>query len=497
VNASGASIGSSAWRRAGVVAALLVAATVLAALLDRWVSLTSQAMLYLLAVALAAYRLPWNFSVACAVAAVTALNFFFVPPRYTLEVENHEYLIALAAMLAVALLVSHLASAARRDAERAQRNEARARALQGLAVDLAAADADADLLALGRAALRECFSYANVVALEPAAAGAGASSGNEPDALRCCVRERAVLGPGTARWPGLDAWYVPLLAGERALGAACLRPAAGPDVELREHAQALCAVIGQALARSQLGSSLRRAQAEAQRQQLLSTLLAAVSHDLRTPLAVIVGAASALQAQHERLPEAERQRLLASIRDESNHLASVTDNTLQLVRLSGGAVELQRGWESMEEIVGAVLARVRGRDPARRIQSHVPSELPLIRADPVLLAQLLDNLLDNALKYSDGAIELAVHETPAGSLCVEVKDRGPGLDEAQLDALCEPFARGAAAGSQRGLGLGLAVCRVIVAAHGGTLSLRRRRGGGSNWCFSLPLEPAPPMDAVA
>jgi two-component system sensor histidine kinase KdpD len=480
------------WRRGALFAALLAGATVLSVALDPYVSLDSQAMLYLLAVALAAYRWPWPWSAAFAIAAVTALNFFFVPPRYTLEVENHEYLIALVAMLAVALSISQLASAARRDAERAQRNEARARQLQALAVELAGAEPAAQL-AIGERALREGFEYVRLLSTEPADASTSAASGSELDALRCCVREAALLGPGTARWPGLDAWYVPLLHGERALGAACLRPAFGPDVERREHAEALCALIGQALARSRLDASAREAQTRAERAQARSVLLAAVSHDLRTPLAVIVGAATALQSQHERMSEAERLSLLASIVEESRHLATITDNTLQLLRLADGGVAVQRGWESIEEIVGAVLARVRARDPARRIRSRVPGELPLVRADPVLLAQALDNLLDNALKYSEGAVELTVHAGPGDVLCVEVKDRGPGLDPAQLETLCEPFVRGASAGSAHGLGLGLALCRAVAAAHGARLSLRRRGGGGTCWCLALPLEPAPAL----
>ncbi|HSN33382.1 MAG TPA: DUF4118 domain-containing protein [Ideonella sp.] len=483
---------SADWRRLAALAVALAAATAVDATLDPWVSHASQAMVYLLAVTLVAYRLPWNWSAGFAIAAVTAFNFFFVPPRYTLEVENHEYMIALATMLAVALVVSRLAASSRRDAERSRRDALRARQVQALAVELADAGAG-DLLALGEAALRESFESVTVVAVEPAAPGASPSSGELIDALRCCTREAAVLGPGTPRWPGLDAWYVPLLAGGRALGAACLQPAHGPDVELREHAQALCALIGQALARSQLAAAVRQAQAQSERERWRNLLLAGVSHDLRTPLAVIVGAASALQAQCERLPETERQRLLASILAEANHLARIADNTLQLVRLADRGTPLQRGWESIEEVVGAVLARVRDRDPARRIRSHIPSGLPLVRADAVLLAQALGNLLDNALEYSDGPIELAAEAAAGGeTLRVEVKDRGPGVDPGQLDALCEPFVRGDAV-SGRGLGLGLAVCRAIADAHGGALSVRRRPGGGSAWRLSLPLEPAPSL----
>jgi two-component system sensor histidine kinase KdpD len=485
------------WRRLLQLGALLAAPTALAALLDRWVSLDSQSMLYLLAVTFVAYRMPWNWSAGFAIAAVTALNFFFVPPRYTLEVENHEYLIALVAMLAVALLISHLAAAARRDAERAQRNEQRSRQLQALALDLAACEPSA-LLDVGEKALRQVFGEVRLLAIEAGVDAATPSSGDELDALRCCAREAAVLGPGTGRWPGLDAWYVPLRDGRRALGAARLWPAFGPDVERREHAEALCALIGQALVRARLDVHAREARGQAERAQARSTLLAAVSHDLRTPLAVIVGAASALQAQHARMPPAERQRLLGCIEDEARHLAAVADNTLQLVRLAGGGIALQRGWESIEEIVGAVLARIRARDPARRIRSRVPPDLPLVRADPVLLAQALDNLLDNALKYSAGPVELNVARSASGeALCVAVEDRGPGLDPAQLDALCEPFARGANAGTTHGLGLGLAACRAIAAAHGAALTLHRRAGGGACWCLALPLEPAPALDAAA
>ncbi|MFZ2387772.1 MAG: ATP-binding protein, partial [Polaromonas sp.] len=165
----------------------------------------------------------------------------------------------------------------------------------------------------------------------------------------------------------------------------------------------------------------------------------------------------------------------------------VTENTLQFVRLSSSAQALRRDWESIEEIVGAVLARVRQRDPKRRIKSRVSAGLPLIKADPVLLAQMLGNLLDNALKYSDGPIDLTVSADDR-ELIVSVKDRGPGVSEAERESIFEPYARGEQSG-HRGAGLGLAVCRAIAAAHGGRLTLRGRAGGGS--CFSVCL----PVDA--
>jgi two-component system sensor histidine kinase KdpD len=477
-----------------VVASLLTAATVCGFLLDRYVSLTSQAMIYVLVVVIASYKLDWIGSAVCAVGAVTALNFFFVPPRWTFEVESQEHFISLATMLVVALVISHLATGIRRETETAHLNERRARQLQGLAANLSSVTSPEEVLALGQEALDAAFAGPCSLVLThdgnelDHAAGLAASV---RDGMRCCMAEAAVLGPGTGRWPGLDAWYLPLGDKDHMTGAVCVEPALAQDVSGREHAKALSALLAQALWRLRLTSSMLAAQREAQRQQLQSTFLAAISHDLRTPLAAIVGAASSLQTQRDKLSPFEQERLLGSIVSEGSYLSTVTENTLQLVRLTSSAQELKRDWESMEEIVGAVLARVRQRDPERRIKSKVPEGLPLVKADPVLLAQLIGNLLDNALKYSDGAIDLTVN-ADGQELVVSVKDRGPGIPEAEQQAIFEPYARGDQSG-QRGAGLGLALCRAIAEAHGGRLTLRPRAGGGSNFVLTLPVDAQQPI----
>lgn len=482
----------------GAVFALLTAATLAGIALDSHVTLMSQAMIYVLIVVIASYRLERIESVVCAVGSVAALNFFFVPPRWTMAVENDELFVALAAMLCVALAISHLAAEVRRESRAAWLSERRARQLQVLSTELAGAESAAQVLSCGQQALAAAYAGPCVLALAVqdaqddkghALLDAGAAPDPVLDGLRCCMREAAVLGPGTGRWPGLGAWYLPLGDAGRMVGAACVHPARSGDTEGREHAQAICALLAQSLERLRLAASVQAAQSEAQRHQLQSTFLAAVSHDLRTPLAAIVGAASSLQTQRERLALADQDRLLESIAREAAYLSEVTENTLQFVRLSSSAQALRRDWESIEEIVGAVLARVRQRDPAHRIQSSVTPGLPLIKADPVLLAQMLGNLLDNALKYSDGPVELEVSADQA-ALLIAVKDRGPGVAEADQDAIFEPYARGEQSG-HRGAGLGLAVCRAVAQAHGGQLTLRRRSGGGSSFCVSLPIEDQP------
>jgi len=480
------------------VAALLAAATAAGLVLDKHVSLTSLAMVYVLAVVVAAYRLGWIESTACAVGAVTALNFFFVPPRWTFEVDSRENLMALIAMLAVALVISRLATGLRRETESARLNEARARQLQDLATGLANVASREDVLVLGRSALDAAFEGPCFLALANADNKLEQVEGLEApvrDGMRQCMTDAAVLGPGTGRWPGLNAWYLPLGEKGQVCGAACVQPAPAADEDSRQHAQAVCSLLAQAVWRLRLAGSVRAAQNEAQHQQLQSTFLAAISHDLRTPLAAIVGAASSLQTQRDKLGLAEQDRLLGSIAAEAAYLSAVTENTLQLVQLTSSAQELRRDWESMEEIVGAVLARVRQHDPGRRIRSRVPEGLPLVKADPVLLAQLIANLLDNALKYSEGAIDLMAR-VEGDELVVSVKDRGAGIPDAEQAAIFEPHARGDRPGP-RGAGLGLAVCRAIALAHGGRLTLRRRQGGGSSFSLALPVEPQPTQGRVS
>lgn len=482
------------FRHWAIVALLLAAATGGGLLLDRQVTIASQAMLYVLVVVVVSYTMGWKESVASALVAVTALNFFFVPPRFTFEVENQEHLIALFSMLLVALAISHLSARLRRETAVAQLNEQRARQLQGLATQLSTAATAHDIAALGQAALDEAFAGPCLLGTLDAAGELSNAAVLEPsvlDGMKCCMREAATLGPGTGRWPGLNAWYLPLGDKAQMHGAARVEPAPAHDTGGREHAEALCALLGQALWRLRLSQSMQAAQGEAQRQQVQSTFLAAISHDLRTPLAAVVGAASALQTQGDKLAPAEQARLLGSIVSEAAYLSTVTENTLQLVQLSNTAQPPARQWESPEEIVGTVLARVRKRDPQRRITSTVEAGLPLIKADPVLLAQLVDNLLDNALKYSTGAISLSV-EAQGNTLRLAVKDGGPQIAKDRYEAIFAPYARGDQSGP-RGAGLGLALCRAIAGAHQGRLTLSSRSddageaGEGNVFTLTLPI----------
>ena len=291
-------------------------------------------------------------------------------------------------------------------------------------------------------------------------------------------------------------------------GAALLPMPAEPfdAVQLRSQAQALCDQMGLALERADALRSAAAAREAAQTQALRNTLLAAISHDHRTPLATILGAASSLHDQSERLAPEQRRRLAAIIVDEATQLARLTDNTLELARLDTPGLALHKDWESVEEIVGTVLRRLRQRGATRRVKSHLEPGLPLLRCDAVLLVQLLENLVDNAFKYGgDPESRSRSRRAAQGDrlvLASAIAARACRRSGAQrifdvvpagaVDARAQPG--DAEAPARRGAGVGLAVCRAIARAHGGDLAFRPRAHGGSRFECSLPLD-LPPGDA--
>ena len=244
----------------------------------------------------------------------------------------------------------------------------------------------------------------------------------------------------------------------------------------------------------------RTAREQAHAHALRNTLLAAISHDYRTPLATILGAASSLHDQADRLSAGQRQRLAATIIDEAGQLGRITDNTLQLARLDTPGLALHLDWESVEELVGTVLRRARQRQPDRAVKARLQAGLPLLRVDAVLLVQLLDNLVDNALKYGGESAPVEIAATLESSqIRLAVRDRGPGIAPAWRERVFDAFQRGdpgdnraqpADAPARRGAGVGLAVCRTIARAHGGELTLRMRQRGGCSFECTLPVNPA-------
>lgn len=496
------------WRRRDAIAAALTWAAGAAALavLDGRVDLANLAMVLVLTSALAALWLPGWAGVVAGAVGVLAFNWSFVPPRGGFGVDLRQHALLLGAMLVVNAIVAALMAGLRHQARSAQTYAMRAEQLRAwgetlrdaedplahagtLQQSLQQASGDAVALIVLRDVMPDVQDNAAVLCT-------GAPDADQIVGLWHCLRTGAPLGPGTGRHAGQPDWYLPLRARGECLGAAVLRGhGLQPDEALREQLQALCDQLGVALQRARSLREERSARDLAQSQAVRNALLAAISHDYRTPLATIMGAASSLEAQGPRMDAAQRERLAHTIVEEATRLSRMTDNTLQLARLDAPGVMLRCDWESAEEIVGAVLAHSRRQDATRRVRARLEPGLPLLWCDALLVTQLLDNLVDNALKYSpaDSPVELLVRREGEQAV-LAVRDRGPGVAPAWRERIFEVFQRGEGAGPKRGAGIGLAVCRAIARAHGGELRLRRRGRGGASFECVLPLRepPAPP-----
>jgi two-component system, OmpR family, sensor histidine kinase KdpD len=483
--------------------------------LEGHLALANLAMLLVLASALSSLWLPGWASMAASALAVLAFNWFFVPPTFTFTVDLQQNALLLVALLLVNWIIAGLVIRQRRLAEAARTvadREARLRQWGDTLRD--ASDPAAHAAAL-RAALQEATGCAVAVSVLRALGSlpedaAALQVVGEPDreqsvGMALCVRDGRAMGSGSGRYDELPDIYLPLRGRGVTLGAAlvCGLSRHPQGLELRPHLQALCDQMGSALHRSLMAAQEQQARDQAQLQATRNALLAAISHDYRTPLATIMGAASALQEQGERMDNAQRQLLAAGIVEESERLARLTDNTLQLARLDTPAVQLRCDWESAEEIVGAVLRRARRRPDGRRVRAWVEPDLPLQWCDAMLVSQLLENLLDNGLKYSPADAPVELHATRDGEhLVLAVSDRGPGIAPAWREKVFEVFQRGDArpadsqADAGRGAGVGLAVCRAIARAHQGELLLRPRAEGGCRFECRLPLRrdspPTPP-----
>jgi len=229
---------------------------------------------------------------------------------------------------------------------------------------------------------------------------------------------------------------------------------------------------------------------EAETERVRSALLASISHDLRTPLAVITGSSSTLAERGERLGAEERAALAQSIFQQARDMSELVTKVLQMTRLESGAIKLERGWDSLSEIAGAVLRRLHDRLATHLMMVDLPDDLPLVRVDASLIEQVLGNLLENAARHTPPRTLIRLRaQVAGGEMVVSVEDFGPGLPEGDLERIFKKFHKGA--------GLGLAICRAIAELHKGRIWAERLPGVGTAFRFTLPLETPPPMPVEA
>jgi two-component system, OmpR family, sensor histidine kinase KdpD len=494
------------WAPYGAAAAVVAISTA-----GAWAMFTSFAvpnliMVYLLGVIIVATRYGHGPSLLATLLSVAAFDFFFVPPYFTFAVSDTQYLVTFAVMLVVALVISSLAVRIRAQAESARERERRMAALYAMSRELAGARGVGELRAVAVRHIAEVFRTRVVVLLPQPDGRLAPDEGDTAqfpmDASEVAVGQWVhehgqVAGQGTDTLPGASALYVPLTGSRGSVGVLGLRPEDPRPLQAPEQLHQLEAFASQtalAIERARLAEDAERAQVRAETERLRNSLLSSVSHDLRTPLASITGAASTLLESEARLDAGTRRDLLESLHEEADRLNRLVQNLLEMTRLEAGALQLHSEWHPVEEVVGAALGRFAKALARRPVTTRVPSELPLVPMDDVLIEQVLINLIDNVLKYTpaDSPIEVTA-EDDGGAVVIEVADRGPGLRPGEERRIFEKFHRTEAAPSVRGAGLGLAICRGIVQAHGGRIWAENRTGGGVSIRFTLPVKEAPPI----
>ncbi len=497
------------WRGYAFAAAVVVLSTLVSwPMLGRFDRL-NLVMVYLLGVVLVATRHGRGPSAFAAVASVAVFDFFFVPPHLTFAVADTQYVVTFAVMLVVGLLVSTLAARVREAAEFARQREKRTQSLFALSRDLLGLRDPVEIAAEGARHVSELLRCPAAVLL-PADGGRLEAAGDPRPDFAGDPRELAVAewafghghpaGSETDTLAGARARYEPLRGSRGPVGVlgvelpGSMRPLT-PDQ--RDILAALAGQIAVPLERARLAAERDTARLAAQSEQLRSTLLSSVSHDLRTPLAAITGAASGLLETPP--PAAPLARELAStVLDEAERLNRLVGNLLDMTRLESGTLSPKRDWHSLEEVVGSALGRVRRYAGERRLVAEVAPGLPLVPIDAVLVEQALVNLLENALRHGgpEGAVRVAARVEGEDAV-LEVSDEGPGFPAEDALRIFEKFYR---ARGGTGAGLGLAIAKAIATAHGGTIRAGAGRPRGAVFRLTLPLgegPPAPPPEEEA
>jgi two-component system sensor histidine kinase KdpD len=322
-------------------------------------------------------------------------------------------------------------------------------------------------------------------------AGEGSFRGADLAVAQWVVDHGRRAGLGSDTLAAAPALYLPLGAGSPALGVLAVLPSNRRRVLLPEQRHLLETFAGQialALERARLAEVAEAARVAAQSESLRNTLLASISHDLRTPLAVMAGAGSALVEHSATLDEASRVALARSIETKAREMSELISNVLDLMRFESGQITLRRDWETLDDLVGTALDQLDERLRGRRVEVQLPPDLPAVHVDGPLVVQLLRNLLDNAAKYTPPGSGIQVAATADDPYVrVTVDDEGAGLPPGDPARLFDKFQRGQEEGTVVGVGLGLAICRAIVLAHGGTIEARNRAGGGARFEFTLPV----------
>jgi two-component system sensor histidine kinase KdpD len=460
-------------------------------------------MIFLAGVAFVAARIGRGPSVAAAIASVLVYDFFLVAPRLTFAVSDTQYVITFVVMLGIGFVISELTSRLQAQLRASQQQERRTGELFRMTRQLSELSGTDFLARTAGRQLEEVFDGEVLLYLREASGALTLRFGEATEIAKQPINEVVAqwvstngktAGAGTDTLPNATALFVPLAGSQQMVGALGVSPKDkerfldADQVRLLETCGSLIAL---SIERDHSMLQAHETRLQFQAEQLRNSLLNSVSHDLRTPLATIAGTASNLL---EQTSEADREGL-QTIVEESRRLTRLVENLLDMARLDAGSVQPNRQWHVLEEVVGVALHAVRRELKDHAVQIEIPADFPLLKIDSFLLEQVLVNLLENGSRYTPAGSELKVSAVAwPDHVEIHVFDNGPGLPAGSEEKVFDKFFRGAtvAPDGRRGVGLGLAICRAIVEAHGGTIRAANRRTGGAEFVISLPSTEAPP-----
>ncbi len=493
-------------------------ATALSALAFPTLHQTNIVMLFLLAVAAVALRHGRGPAALASVVSVGLFDFFFVQPLSSFAVSDVQYLLTFGVLLGVGLLIGQLTAGLRLQAQASVKREADARSLYEFARELSSALLPEQIVALAGSFVHATFSARcslYILGLDDRLKLASPASGDTPapeSALAQWVYDHGQpAGAGTATLSNSALLYLPLKAPMRTRGVLVLdapRRSLYTNPDTRRQVEAYATLIAIALERLHYVEVAQQAVVSMESEKLRNSLLAAVSHDLRTPLTSLVGMTDTLMRQQHELPDGVQDTVRA-MRDQAQRMHALVVNLLDMARLQSRDAPLRLEWQSIEELVGAALAAMREPLAGHKVEVAPLSALPLVECDGVLIERVLCNLLENAGKYTPAGSTLRIHafvhetetheaetheaETRKAEMRVAIADNGPGVAPGAERRIFEKFTRGERESATPGVGLGLAVCEAIVAAHHGRIWVEHAPGqaSGAQFVFSLPLGTPP------
>jgi two-component system, OmpR family, sensor histidine kinase KdpD len=459
------------------------------------------AILYLFVVALVSLWLGYRPSLLAAVTSAVCVDYFFTIPYQSLAITQGRQLVTFAGLFGTAVFISTLNERMRKQARAARESERRNEQQAALVWALAEAGSLENLCA--RAAQQIALATDTDVRIllrggngrlwvARGPEGTSALALEETAAVEWAASRLEASGAGTWTFRGARSTYLPLRTPRGCVGVVALGQRNSAVVRPSSLAVSMTDQIAIAVGRTLLAEEQRAAQMEAEIERMRSAVLSSVSHDLRMPLAVIASASSTLAEQGSRLSSGRRAEMGGIIYAEARRLNELLRSLLDVTRLESGQLHLSRSWQSLEGVVGRVRGQVESRAPNRSLLIRPAPDLPPLYIDPILIEQVLLNLVDNALKYSGNGdpIEIEIDVADAvPSVTVSVIDHGMGVSVPEMPRIFERFYRGGGS-APGGLGLGLTIARGIVEAHGGQIQANRTAGGGLTIQFTLPMRAA-------